>query len=127
MTASRQHVAAPDAAPPFPGIGPGCPAVRQCLSWSVGVAQSAEKRRVQAKFERQLMKGPWVLGEQHTICGASLLTIESRIEGARVDTTRLPRVTKQRKRMPAPPAVQKAAAAHALAAIGVFLGAVCIN
>jgi len=61
-------------------------------------------------IERKLLKGPWVMGEQYTICDPYLFTIGTWIEGDGVDTTKLPRVMEHRKRMLVRPAVQKAAA-----------------
>ena len=63
-------------------------------------------------IERKLLKGPWVMGEQYTICDPYLFTIATWLEGDRVDTTKLPRVMGHRKRMLARPAVQKAVAAE---------------
>ena len=80
-------------------------------------AIEAMKRKVPAAMtecfeliERKLLKGPWVMGEQYTICDPYLFTIGTWIEGDGVDTTKLPRVMEHRKRMLARPAVQKAAA-----------------
>ena len=61
-------------------------------------------------IERKLLKGPWVMGEQYTICDPYLFTIGTWIEGDGVDTTKLPRVMDHRKRMLTRPAVQKAVA-----------------
>src|SRR5260370_17441547 len=61
-------------------------------------------------IERELLKGPWVMGEQYTICDPYLFTIGTWIEGDGVDTTRLPRVMDHGKRVLARPAVQKAVA-----------------
>ena len=57
-------------------------------------------------IERKLLKGPWVMGEQYTICDPYLFTIGSWIEGDGVDTTKQPRVMEHRKRMLARPAVK---------------------
>ena len=65
-----------------------------------------------ALIERKLLKGPWVMGEQYTVCDPYLFTIATWIEGDGVDTTELPRVMEHRKRMLARPAVQKAVAAE---------------
>jgi len=61
-------------------------------------------------IERKLLKGPWVMGEQYTICDPYLFTIGTWIEGDGVDTTKLPLVMENRKRMLTRPAVQKAVA-----------------
>ena len=61
-------------------------------------------------IERKLLKGPWVMGEQYTICDPYLFTIGTWIEGDGVDTTKLPHVMDHRKRMMVRPSVQKAVA-----------------
>jgi glutathione S-transferase len=63
-------------------------------------------------IEHKLLKGPWVMGEQYTICDPYLFTIASWIEGDGVDTAKVPRVMEHRRRMLARPAVQKAVAAE---------------
>ena len=57
-----------------------------------------------------MLKGPWVMGEQYTICDPYLFTIGTWLEGDGVDVSKLPRVVEHRKRMLARPAVQKAVA-----------------
>jgi glutathione S-transferase len=54
-------------------------------------------------IEHKLLKGPWVMGEQYTICDPYLFTIGSWIEGDGVDTTKLSRVIEHRRRMLAAP------------------------
>jgi glutathione S-transferase len=83
------------------------------------VAIEAMKRKVPTTMtecfeliERKLLKGPWVMGEQYTLCDPYLFTIGTWIEGDGVDTTKLPRVMEHRKLMLARPAVQKAVAAE---------------
>ena len=63
-------------------------------------------------IEHKLLKGPWVMGEQFTICDPYLFTIATWIEGDGVDTTKLPHVMEHRRMMLARPAVQKAVAAE---------------
>jgi glutathione S-transferase len=58
-------------------------------------------------IERKLLKAPWVMGEQYTICDPYLFTIGTWVEGDGVDTTKLPRVMENRKRMLTRPAAQK--------------------
>jgi glutathione S-transferase len=60
-----------------------------------------------ALIERDLLKGPWVMGEQYTICDPYLYTISGWLEGDGVDLAKLPGVVAHRKRMEARPAVQK--------------------
>jgi glutathione S-transferase len=65
-----------------------------------------------ALIENKFLKGPWVMGDQYTICDPYLFTIASWIEGDGVDTTKVPGVMAHRRRMLARPAVQKAVAAE---------------
>jgi glutathione S-transferase len=58
-------------------------------------------------IERKMLKGPWVMGEQYTICDPYLFTIASWFEGDGVDTRKMPRVIEHRRRMLARPAVKK--------------------
>jgi glutathione S-transferase len=60
-----------------------------------------------ALIERDLLKGPWVMGEQYTICDPYLYTVSGWLEGDGVDLTKLPGVVAHRKRMEARAAVQK--------------------
>jgi len=83
------------------------------------VAIEAMKRKVPttmtecfALIENKMFKGPWVMGEQFTICDPYLFTISTWLEGDGVDTTKLPRVIEHRKRMLTRPAVKKAVAAE---------------
>jgi glutathione S-transferase len=84
-----------------------------------GAAIEAMKRKVPSTMtecfeliEHKLLKGPWVVGEQYTICDPYLFTVASWLEGDGVDTTKLPSVIEHRRRMLARPAVQKAVAAE---------------
>ena len=60
-----------------------------------------------ALIERNMLKGPWVMGEQYTICDPYLYTIALWLEGDSVDLAGLPKVADHRKRMSERPAVQK--------------------
>jgi glutathione S-transferase len=60
-----------------------------------------------ALIERDMLKGPWVMGEQYTICDPYLFTIAGWLEGDSVDLAKLPKVADHRKRMSERPAVQK--------------------
>src|SRR5262249_18103817 len=80
-------------------------------------AIEAMKRKVPSSMtecfeliERKLMKGPWVAGEQYTICDPYLFTIATWLEGDGVDTGKLPKVMAHRRQMLARPATQKAVA-----------------
>ncbi len=61
-------------------------------------------------IERDMLKGPWVMGEQYTICDPYLFTIAGWLDGDSVDLARLPKVVAHRKRMMERPAVQKVVA-----------------
>src|SRR5512138_252089 len=52
-----------------------------------------------ALIERDILKGPWVMGEQYTICDPYLYTISGWLEGDGVDLGKLPKVAAHRKRM----------------------------
>ena len=52
-----------------------------------------------ALIERDLIKGPWVMGEQYTICDPYLFTLGLWLEGDGVDMKTLPKVMAHRKRM----------------------------
>lgn len=59
-------------------------------------------------IERDLFKGPWVMGGQYTICDAYLFTIAEWLESDGVDPKRFPKVLDHRTRMRERPAVKKA-------------------
>jgi glutathione S-transferase len=58
-------------------------------------------------IERDMLKGPWVMGEQYTICDPYLFTLAGWLEGDSVDIATFPKVADHRKRMAERPAVQK--------------------
>jgi glutathione S-transferase len=60
-----------------------------------------------ALIERDMLKGPWVMGELYTICDPYLFTLAGWLEGDSVDIATLPKVADHRKRMSERPAVQK--------------------
>jgi glutathione S-transferase len=60
-----------------------------------------------ALIERDMLRGPWVMGEQYTVCDPYLFTIAGWLEGDSVDIATLPKVADHRKRMSERPAVQK--------------------
>jgi glutathione S-transferase len=60
-----------------------------------------------ALIERDLMKGPWVMGEAYTICDPYLFTVGQWLEGDSIDVSTLPKVMDHRKRMMERPAVRK--------------------
>jgi glutathione S-transferase len=59
-----------------------------------------------ALIERDMLRGPWVMGEQYTICDPYLFTLALWLEGDSVDLAALPKVADHRKRMSERPAVQ---------------------
>ena len=58
-------------------------------------------------IEKGMLKGPWVMGEQYTVCDPYLYTIALWLEGDSVDLKKLPKVADHMKRMSERPAVQK--------------------
>jgi glutathione S-transferase len=60
-----------------------------------------------ALIERDMLKGPWVMGEQYTVCDPYLFTLALWLEGDSVDLAGLPKVADHRKRMSERPAVKK--------------------
>jgi glutathione S-transferase len=60
-----------------------------------------------ALIERDMLRGPWVMGETFTICDPYLFTIAQWLEGDGVDLSTLPRVSDHRQRMSERPAVRK--------------------
>jgi glutathione S-transferase len=60
-----------------------------------------------ALIERDMLRGPWVMGEQYTVCDPYLYTIGLWLEGDSVDVSALPKVIEHRRRMSERPAVQK--------------------
>jgi glutathione S-transferase len=60
-----------------------------------------------ALIERDMLRGPWVMGESYTVCDPYLFTISGWLEGDGVDLSRLPRVMEHRKRMSERSAVRK--------------------
>lgn len=59
-------------------------------------------------IETGMLAGPWVMGEQYTVCDAYLFTLAQWLEADGVDPARLPRVAEHRQRMQDRPAVQRA-------------------
>lgn len=63
-------------------------------------------------IEREMLTGPWVMGERFTICDAYLFTLAQWLEADGVDLSRIPGVIAHRERVGARPAVKKAIAAE---------------
>ncbi len=80
-------------------------------------AQAAMQRKVPANMtdnfnyiEENYLKGPWVLGEQYTVCDAYLFTVAGWLKGDGVDIAQFPKVHDHYKRMSERAAVQRALA-----------------
>src|SRR6266446_2247941 len=84
--------------------------------WATDEASFADMKRLVPKsvgagfalIERDLLRGPWVMGHTYTICDPYLFTIAQWLEGDGVDLAALPKVADHRKRMAERPAVRKA-------------------
>jgi glutathione S-transferase len=63
-------------------------------------------------IERDMLKGPWVMGGAYTICDPYLFTVAEWIEGDGLDPKRFPKVLDHRTRMHDRPAVKRALAAQ---------------
>jgi len=60
--------------------------------------------------EREMLKGPWVMGERYTICDPYLFTLAQWLEADGVDPNKIPKVVDHRRRMSERPGVRKAIA-----------------
>ncbi|KAB2913161.1 MAG: glutathione S-transferase [Hyphomicrobiaceae bacterium] len=58
-------------------------------------------------IERDMLAGPWVMGEAYTICDPYLFTISQWLKGDGVDAARFPKVNDHMHRMAERPAVKK--------------------
>ena len=61
-------------------------------------------------IEREMLRGPWVMGDQYTVCDGYLFTLGLWLEGDGVDLATLPKVAAHRTRMLERPAVAKVVA-----------------
>lgn len=59
-------------------------------------------------IEREMLQGPWVMGDSYTVADPYLFTVAQWLEGDGVDLDRIPHVLDHRNRMSKRPAVQKA-------------------
>jgi glutathione S-transferase len=83
--------------------------------WATDESSFADMKRMVPKsmgacfelIEKGMLKGPWVMGEQYTVCDPYLYTIATWLDGDGVDLAPLPKVADHRKRMAERPAVQK--------------------
>ena len=63
-----------------------------------------------ALIEREMLRGPWVMGDAYTVCDAYLFTLAQWMEDDGVDVSKLPKVLDHRSRMSERSAVRKAIA-----------------
>src|SRR3954467_1052564 len=83
--------------------------------WATDEASFADMKRMVPKsvgasfalIERNMLKGPWVMGETYTICDPYLFTLTGWLEGDSVELSTLPKVMDHRKRMAERPAVKQ--------------------
>ena len=61
-------------------------------------------------IDREMFKGPWVMGKDLGICDFYLFTLAQWLEGDGVDLTKIPKVLEHRARVGALPVVKKAIA-----------------
>jgi glutathione S-transferase len=65
-----------------------------------------------ALIERELLPGPWVMGDTYTLCDPYLFTVAQWLESDGVDPARFPKLLAHRARMVERPAVRHALAAN---------------
>src|SRR5262245_30290974 len=83
--------------------------------WATDESSFADMKRMVPKsmagcfelIEKGMLKGPWVMGEQYTVCDPYLYTVALWLDGDGVDLKTLPRVADHMKRMSERPAVKK--------------------
>lgn len=63
-------------------------------------------------IEREMFKGPWVMGDTYTIADPYLYTVATWWEGDSVDPKRVPKLAAHRHHMAERPAVRRVSAAH---------------
>jgi glutathione S-transferase len=63
-------------------------------------------------IEREMLRGPWVMGPTYTICDPYLFTLAQWLEADGVDVGRLPKVAEHRRRMSEDPVVARVIAAE---------------
>ena len=65
-----------------------------------------------ALIERDMLAGPWVMGEAFTVCDAYLFTLAQWLEADGVDPAAIPRVIDHRRRVSERPAAKRAIVAE---------------
>jgi glutathione S-transferase len=86
--------------------------------WAAEESSFADMKRMVPKtvaacfalIERDMLRGPWVMGETYTICDPYLFTLTGWLEGDSVDISTLPKVMVHRNRMLDRPAVRRVVA-----------------
>ena len=63
-------------------------------------------------IEREMLAGPWVMGDRYTISDPYLFTLAQWLEGDGVDPARFPKVAEHRARMAEDPVVKRVIAAE---------------
>jgi glutathione S-transferase len=63
-------------------------------------------------IERNMLRGPWVMGDSYTICDAYLFTLAQWLEADGVDLSALPKVSEHRRQVSQRPATMRAIAAE---------------
>ncbi len=61
-------------------------------------------------IERGMLKGPWVMGKDYTVCDPYLFTLSTWLDGDKADLSKLPRVVEHRQRMSERASVKRALA-----------------
>ena len=61
-------------------------------------------------IEREMLEGPWVMGEAYTVSDPYLFTLAQWFEADGVDMARFPKIREHRSRVAARPAAQRALA-----------------
>ena len=83
--------------------------------WASDESSFADMKRMVPKsvgaccelIERGMLRGPWVIGEQYTVCDPYLYTISLWLEGDSVELKTLPKISDHMRRMSERPAVRK--------------------
>jgi glutathione S-transferase len=63
-------------------------------------------------MEREMVEGPWVMGNTYTICDPYLFTLEGWLPRDTVDIKQFPKIAEHNRRMMERPAVKKVMAEH---------------
>ena len=63
-----------------------------------------------AREEREFFEGPWVMGQDYTVCDGYLYTLTQWLSGDGVDVNKTPKIAEHFKRVGERPAVQRALA-----------------